>query len=204
MSNMKNSTRLAFLFFILAATVVPARAEDKAAARAAFAEARRQYDLNEFQAALDAFKRAYLNYEDPAFLYNIAQCHRQLDHKSEAVKFYRSYLRNVPDARNRDEVNALVASLEAQLAAENDAAKARAREQAATAAATATATTPATTPATSLTSAPPPARPQTPTYKKWWVWTIVGVVAAGAATGVGVALGTRRTEPSFMPVTVTQ
>jgi tetratricopeptide (TPR) repeat protein len=34
----------------------------------------------------------------------------------------------------------------------------------------------------------------TPWYRRWWVWTIAGVVVAGAAVGVGVAL--TRDEPS--------
>jgi hypothetical protein len=37
-----------------------------------------------------------------------------------------------------------------------------------------------------------PTKPTTtirkPWYRKWWVWTIAGVVVAGAAVGVGVAL----------------
>lgn len=37
-----------------------------------------------------------------------------------------------------------------------------------------------------------------PVYKKWWLWTIVGVVAAGAATGLAVGLSGREKqgEPS--------
>ncbi len=27
-----------------------------------------------------------------------------------------------------------------------------------------------------------------PVYKKWWLWTVVGVVAAGAAVGIGVGV----------------
>src|SRR6202012_3844268 len=95
-----------------------ASAEDKAAARAAFAEGQRRYDLNEFEAALAAFKQAYLAYEEPVFLYNIAQCYRQLGNRTEAIKFYRSYLRKVPDAANRREVQELVATLEQQVEAE--------------------------------------------------------------------------------------
>lgn len=28
----------------------------------------------------------------------------------------------------------------------------------------------------------------TPLYKKWWFWTIIGVVAVGAGAGIGVAV----------------
>jgi tetratricopeptide (TPR) repeat protein len=89
-----------------------ARADNKAAARESFKEGTRRYDLNEFQSALEAFKRAYLQYEEPAFLFNIAQCHRQLGDKVEAVKFYKTYLRKVPSAPNRAETERLIATLE--------------------------------------------------------------------------------------------
>src|SRR5215471_9023085 len=98
--------RVLILAISLAATAIgrTALADDKEAARREFLEGTRRYDLTEFAPALEAFKRAYLAYEDPAFLYNIAQCYRQLGEKQSAVKFYRSYLRKVPDAPNGDEV----------------------------------------------------------------------------------------------------
>src|SRR5262249_39969814 len=34
---------------------------------------------------------------------------------------------------------------------------------------------------------PAPSR-RTPVYKRWWFWTVTGVVVAGAAVGVGVGL----------------
>lgn len=187
-------------------TASVARAENKDLARRAYDEGRRRYDLNEFAAALDAFKRAYLNYEDPAFLFNIAQCHRQLGQKQEAIRFYRSYLRNKADAPNREEVKATVSRLETEVADEN-ARVADERRQAAARIATqpspaAAATVPATaTTATTLTTAPPARQP---VYKKWWLWTIVGVAAAGAATGLALGLTSQKTEPSLMTVTVSR
>src|SRR5439155_18935700 len=91
---------------------------NKEAARVAYAEATRYYDLNRFDLALEAFQRAYWNYEEPAFLYNLAQCHRQLHHKSDAVAFYRSYLRKLPDAPNRGDVQRTIGDLEAAIALE--------------------------------------------------------------------------------------
>jgi hypothetical protein len=46
-----------------------------------------------------------------------------------------------------------------------------------------------------LVQAPPAA---TPTYKKWWVWTVTGAVAVAAAVGVslGVTLGTAPPAPA--------
>jgi len=103
------------VILVMVSVAFSAAAEDKEAAKKAFSEATRYYNLNQYADALEAFKRAYWNYEDPVFLYNIAQCHRLLKHKAEAIDFYKSYLRNAPNARNRVEVQRVVADLEASL-----------------------------------------------------------------------------------------
>ncbi|MDB4967740.1 MAG: hypothetical protein JWN44_3429 [Myxococcales bacterium] len=192
---------LAFVALALLSTVPRfARAENKNVARQAYEEGRRRYDLSEFGPALEAFKRAYLNYEDPAFLFNIAQCHRQLGKKDDAIRFYRSYLRNKSDTPNRDEVRAIVAKLESEVAEENARVASAARN---TTIAPANAAPMAASPPTNVLTARPPARRQ-PVYKRWWLWTIVGVAAAGAATGIAVALTSQRTESSLMPIMVTR
>ena len=65
---------------LLAASLLarPAWAEDRAQARALYEEGMTHYNVGEYRKALDAFKRAYYAKADPAFLYNMAQCHRQL------------------------------------------------------------------------------------------------------------------------------
>lgn len=173
-----------------------ASAQDRAKARAAFHSGSQHYNLGEFQQALDSFREAYRNYEDPSFLYNIAQCERQLGHKREAVREYRAYLNNSDNADNRDSVRQIIAQLEREIAIDDQRAAA-----AAAAAAAARPTPPAVvttiaepTPAT-LTTSTPSKIDRKPVYKKWWVWTIVGgVVAAGAAAGLAVAL--TRTGPA--------
>ena len=72
---------IAALTAVLAGSAV---ADNKDVARDAFREGTRQFDIGDFKSALAAFKKAYLNYEDPAFLFNIAQCERQLGDKAEA------------------------------------------------------------------------------------------------------------------------
>ena len=101
---------------VMLALSQPAHAEDKAKARAAYNQATQHYDLGEFEQALDGFKEAYRNYEDPAFLFNIAQCHRALGHKKDAVISYRSYLRKSPQAANRGEVQKTIEELEHAIA----------------------------------------------------------------------------------------
>ena len=149
-------------------------------ARRFYLSGTKHFDLTEYREALNDFKQAYRVKEDPVFLYNIAQCLRLLDEKKDALKFYRSYLNRAPEAPNRAEVEQRISTLQTEV------------DQAA------------------ATSAPPPAvvtpppviaapvvadaalqthhEGRTPVYKKWWLWTIVGVVVAGAAVGVGVGL----------------
>ena len=196
--------RLLVAFALLVSFVRTAAADDRAHARAAFRAGSQHYNLGEFQQALDSFKEAYRNYEDPSFLYNIAQCERQLGHKREAVREYRAYLNNSENADNRDNVRQIITQLERDLAAEDQRAAAAAQAaQAApaskpvdTTAATSATSKPSLEPASeTLTASAPPPPEHKPAYKKWWVWTIVGgVVAAGAATGLVFAL--RPSSPS--------
>jgi tetratricopeptide (TPR) repeat protein len=94
----------------------PATAEDRTAAREAFAEGVAQYDLNHYVEALEAFERAYRHFASPSFLYNIARCHTALGQNDEAVQMYRRYLATGQvEAGERAQIEALVHDLEAQL-----------------------------------------------------------------------------------------
>ncbi len=180
---------LVLLFIFLALSAGPAFADDRNVARDAFRRGSQHYKLGEFKEALQDFKAAFRAYEDPTFLFNIAQCERQLDQREEAVRQYKMYLAEAPDAANRDEVKAVVARLEHEIEEQ----RARDRALAAEKATPPVSVLPpqqAPPPAVTELTAPPVApRADKPTYKKWWVWTIVGVaVAGGVAAGVAVAL----------------
>jgi tetratricopeptide (TPR) repeat protein len=190
--------RLLVAFALLVSFVRTAAADDRAHARAAFRAGSQHYNLGEFQQALDSFREAYRNYEDPSFLFNIAQCERQLGHKREAAREYRAYLNNSENADNRESVRQIITQLERDITADDQrsvaaAAAAQAAKPAPETAAVTPQPTVEPTAETLTASAPPPERK--PAYKKWWVWTIVGgVVAAGAATGLVFAL--RPSSPS--------
>jgi hypothetical protein len=93
------------LAILLLAIAGPAWADDpKQEAKARYTTGQSHYNLNEFQEALQDFKEAYRLFPDPVFLFNVAQCERQLGNLDEAIRFYRSYLRNKPKAPNRQEV----------------------------------------------------------------------------------------------------
>src|SRR5262249_61593444 len=94
------------------AAVPPASEAQLAEARQHQAAGSKLYDLAEYEAALHEFKEAYRAVEDPAFLFNIAQCHRKLGHAQDAITFDRNYLRRAPRAANRAEVERRIAELE--------------------------------------------------------------------------------------------
>lgn len=136
-----------------------AYADNKELAKEAYTEGKRHYDLGEYQEALEAFKKAYLNYEEPVFLFNIAQCYRQLDDKPAAIRSYKAFLRNWPKAPNRDMVERLIAELEAAPAQPAAAAAAPAHAATAPPATPKPAATASATPAPRPTTAPGSAEP---------------------------------------------
>jgi tetratricopeptide (TPR) repeat protein len=178
-----------------------AHAEDKAKARDAFRVGTQHFKLGEYDQALESFKEAYRNFESPIFLFNIAQCERQLNHKQEAIHFYRQYLADAKDATNRDEVQAIIAKLQSSLDDERAAAASKPSQAPSGPAATVPASPPPSTNAATLTATAPPAPAEqraTPVYKKWWLWTAVGgAVAIGLGVGLGLGLsGSSSTLPS--------
>jgi tetratricopeptide (TPR) repeat protein len=190
--------RLALILLTLT-VAFPAAAEDKDAARKAYSEGSRYYNLGQYGEALESFKRAYWSYEEPSFLYNIAQCHRALKHKSEAIEFYRSYLRTAPATPKRSEVEHLIAELEAALAQER--AVARLSPEGPLSAPATTATSPAPSEAAALTASAPESKSHKPVWKRAWFWGVMAgaaVVVAGVAVGIGVGTSTTKDpSPSF-------
>jgi tetratricopeptide (TPR) repeat protein len=187
------------LFIILWVTTAGAAwADNKDVARQAFLEGTRLYDLADFTGALEAFKKAYLHYEEPSFLFNIAQCYRQLGNKAEGLRFYKTYLRKSPGAPNANEVRRLIVALESSLEQEKAASAAppagviAPRPQKLPSAASDAPPVVESSTKPSLVASPPPARPQA--YKKWWVWTatVGGAAVVATALGVGLTLGQPR------------
>ena len=157
-----------------------ARAEEQGA-RVDFEEGTKRYALAEYGEALEAFKHAYMKYPAPGFLFNIAQCHRQLGHRKEAARFYRTYLELSPTATDRAEVEASVAALE--------------REEAAAAPADERPAVTSGRPA-SVVAAPssPAARPVTRRPLLWGVLAGAAALVAGGIV-VGVVVGTAERDP---------
>jgi hypothetical protein len=69
---------------------------DAAQARVHFERGRTFFEVDEYRKAIAEFKAAHIEKPDPAFLYNIAECHRRLGEVSEALLFYRRFLATAP------------------------------------------------------------------------------------------------------------
>ncbi len=91
---------------------------DRAKVRQLFQLANAHYTLGQYVEALEAFQQAYLLHPDPAFLYNIGQCDRQLGHSADAARDYRAFLRALPVAPNRTAVEQLIVEMDNQAAAQ--------------------------------------------------------------------------------------
>lgn len=96
----------------LSLLAAPAMAEDKTAARDHWERGTKFYDLGKYEEAIMEFEAAYEAKSDPAFLYNLAQSHRLAGHPADALRFYRTYLRYVPKAPNRGDIEQRIAELE--------------------------------------------------------------------------------------------
>src|SRR2546425_1021369 len=82
---------------------------DVSKARDLFQRATRAYNLQKFEQSLELFQQAYEEKDDPVFLFNIAQCQRQLGQYDAAARSYRAYLSQAPNASNRSDVVARIA-----------------------------------------------------------------------------------------------
>jgi tetratricopeptide (TPR) repeat protein len=171
---------------ILCASLTTARAESPAEkeARQRYATAQKLADGGHWSEALVEYRRSYELSHYPALLYRIAFCHDQLGHTAEALQSYKQFLAEQPESDRRPSVEARIAVLERETNPPPP------RE----------APSGEATPANAAMSAAPgpSAPPRTPLYKKWWLWTIVGVAAAGAAVGIGVGVAlSQRFQPDL-------
>src|SRR5712692_5479417 len=99
--------RTATLLVALVCGVAVARADDPkdaAEAKRHFEAGTSAFNLGEFARAAEEYRKAYKLRPDPVFLYNIAQAYRLAKDPNQALFFYRSFLRNMPNAPNRKEV----------------------------------------------------------------------------------------------------
>lgn len=193
------------LLCVLAAVAVAApqvHGQDKGerAARGHFQRAEKSFNLGKFEEALTAYEAAYEAKPLPGFLFNMAQCQRNLGNAERAVFFYERFLALDPGTKNRALVEELLAeqrqkleAARASVAGPPPPAPAAAREPAPPAlgpspARPARAPEPAATPAFVQRSAPRSSKPA-PVYQRWWFWAGAAAVVGG---GVAAALLIKR------------
>jgi tetratricopeptide (TPR) repeat protein len=114
--------------------------EDEKHARELYERAEKSFNVGKFAEALTDYQAAYEAKPLPGFLFNIAQCYRNLGNYERARFFFRRYLSIEPKAPNHRRVEQLIDEMSRQIDA-----------QAAAATAAATTTTPPST------TTPPPA-----------------------------------------------
>jgi len=142
-----------------------AAAEDAATktAKRHFTKGEKLFALGRFDDALEEYEQAFEAKPLPGFLFNIAQCHRNLGNIDQAIFSYRKYLREAPDAENREAVERQIEELEeekARLAASGGlVVRDPPRDD-----------------------RKPPGPGKKPIYARWWFWGGVAAVA-GASTG---------------------
>jgi tetratricopeptide (TPR) repeat protein len=176
-----------FAFLLLFARASDA-ADNKREAKRLFEAATAHYAVGKFAEAADEYQRAYELKPDPALLYNAAQAYRLANMPERAMLLYRNYLNLYPNEGNAEEVRAQIAKLKEAIAAAEKAKNNPPTETVAPKPMADEKPAPTPTPVVETTPAPPPSttpdRPApTPVYKKWWLWTIVGVVVAGGVVG---------------------
>lgn len=139
-------------------------------ARALYEEGRKQLNLRQFPQALELFKQAYKTFPLPGYLFNLAEAHRGMGQWSEAIGFYRNYLKENPSGPQSKQVEQLIATCEKEL-------RRKSRQDRLN---------------LSLKDSTKTKMPiKRPFYKKWWFWTTLAVGVAAAAAGVGLGLGLR-------------
>jgi tetratricopeptide (TPR) repeat protein len=183
--------RIAVALLLLTTLSTRTQAQDVRSARQHFEQGSSLYDLGKFREAAREYEEAYKLKNDPALLFNIGQAYRGAGADREAVTAYRSYLRKVPDAPNRGEVEAHIARLQKKIDQQQQTApppvdnSQRTQQQQQQA-------NPQLTTTTTTSRAERP-----PLYKRWWLWTAVGgAVVAGAVVAIAVAYTTPKDAPA--------
>jgi tetratricopeptide (TPR) repeat protein len=89
---------------------------DRGTAEAHYKKGMAAYALEDWDGAIAEFQAGFRDEPTPAFLYNIAQSHRQARRSEEAVRFYQKYLELAPEAPDRADVEKLIVQLRKALA----------------------------------------------------------------------------------------
>jgi tetratricopeptide (TPR) repeat protein len=110
---MSRALAVVVLFFALPLQAAPRKPpphdpRQEKVARTHFDAAEKSFNVGRFEDALAEYQLAYDALPLPAFVFNIAQCHRNLGNSEQAIFFYQRYLSLEPEATNRGVVEDLI------------------------------------------------------------------------------------------------
>jgi tetratricopeptide (TPR) repeat protein len=165
-------------------------------ARALFNRAEINFNLGRFRAAMADYQLAYQAEPLPGFVFNIAQCYRNLDDYDRAGFFFRRYLALDRSSPRRAQVEALISEMESRKKTGGDPALALADVR------------------------PPPTADRLPisldeapnggvaagqddrpgVFRRRWVWATVGGVLAASALTAALLLDRDRASDGLMPI----
>jgi tetratricopeptide (TPR) repeat protein len=74
------------------------------------------YNEGEFEKSLDFFGRAYGLYPHPDILYRMGLCYERLGEDASAIRYYRQFLQEVPDAPERPRIEKTIEVIENRVA----------------------------------------------------------------------------------------
>jgi len=190
-------TRLLVLLLLALAPVSTAHAapdkKTETQARTKFTEGNAAYDKGDFQMALEAYLEAYRLMPLPGFLFNIAQCHRQLGRPERAAIFYRRYLaQSKRPPANAPLVRDLIAEMDAAVQQKESSKSVALRSQGEEVAARRAREESERARAAAIAPAPPAEVKSESLARKWWVWAGAGAVALVAG---GVIYAATAPEP---------
>jgi tetratricopeptide (TPR) repeat protein len=141
------------------------------------AQGHRLYLLGRYQDAIAEYRRAYELRADPGFLFQIAEAYRQLGATEQALFYYERYLAGADAGPDRQVAEQRVSEIESLRV------------------------TPPPGPAVGLLAAPATAQPAVakrppPIWRRWWLWTAIGVALAAGATAAALASRSETSPPS--------
>ncbi|HEY2902017.1 MAG TPA: tetratricopeptide repeat protein [Polyangia bacterium] len=179
--------------------VVPSAASEATQAdqhaRTLFNRAEINFNLGRFREAMADYQLAYQTEPLPGFVFNIAQCYRNLDDYDRASFFFRRYLALDRLSPRRAQVEALISEMEARKKTAGDPRRALPDvRQPPTAA----------EPQISLGAAPIGGaagvddRPGA--LRRWWFWATVGGVLAAATLTAALLLQRNEASRGLMPI----
>ena len=161
----------------------PDPAQD-AEARRMFEDGRAAYEAGNFEAGLNYFQRAYDLSARPGLLFNIGQAAYRMHSDERALKAFKAYLAQTPNAPNRVEVEQRIRELEQASGGPTTPSYVFSPEQTARdGGGAALWSWPESK--DSMEKPPPDSEPVT---KKWWFWTTIGVIViGGTVTAIAIA-----------------